>query len=93
MKIKVVIIALSIFCVLSCGYNGKINKGNEIVTKIEKFKSEKGRLPNSLNEIGIAESESGPIYYKKESESKFILWFGKELGESMTYDSQTKEWK
>lgn len=93
MKIKVLIMALSIFCIFGCGYSRKISQGNEIVAKIEKFKSEKGRLPNSLNEIGITESESGPIYYKKESESKFILWFGKELGESVTYDSQTKQWK
>ena len=68
-------------------------KGSEAVVKIEKFRNEKGRLPNSLSEAGIVETESGPIYYRKESESKYILWFGKELGESVTYDSETKQWK
>lgn len=78
---------------VSCSSNEKITKGNEIVSKIENFRKEKNRLPNSLTEIGIEETESGPVYYRKESESKYILWFGKELGESVTYDSETKQWK
>ncbi|HXG84427.1 MAG TPA: hypothetical protein VNI84_10400 [Pyrinomonadaceae bacterium] len=50
-------------------------------------------MPDSLNEIGIEEKEEGPIYYEKESESRYVLWFGKQLGESATFDSDTKEWK
>ncbi len=74
-------------------YSEKFAKGNETAAQIEKFRKEKGRLPNSLNEIGIEEKEEGPIYYEKKSESRYVLWFGKELGESVTYDSDTKEWK
>lgn len=94
MKFKI-FIAITIICffAFACSYSKKISNGNEIAQKVEKFRSEKGRLPNSLVEIGIVENESGPIYYKKESESKYILWFGSELGESVTYDSETKKWK
>jgi hypothetical protein len=67
-------------------------KGNEVATKIENFRKERNRLPSSLTEIGIEESENGPIFYRKESESKYILWFGKELGESVTYNSDSKQW-
>ena len=81
------------FAVSGCVSAGKTAKGNEAVVKIEKFRNEKGRLPDSLSETGIAETESGPIYYRKESESKYILWFGKGLGESVVYDSETKQWK
>jgi hypothetical protein len=77
---------------LACGYEEKLRSGNETVAKIEKFRSDKGRLPNLLSEIGIVETESGPLYYRKESETKYIVWFGKELGESVTYDSETKKW-
>jgi hypothetical protein len=87
------IIAMLRFSIFAFGYGEKIKQGNVVAAKIEKFKIEKGRLPDSLSEIGIVETESGPIYYKKESESKYILWFGKELGESMTYDSDEKQWK
>ena len=79
--------------VFSCGYGEKLEKGNEVIAKVETYKKEKGRLPNSLSEIGIVEMESGPIYYKKQSETKYVIWFGKELGESATYDSDTKKWE
>lgn len=88
----VLTITLIYLFIFACGYGEKLKQGNEVVAKIEKFKNDKGRLPNSLSEIGIVETESGPIYYKKESETKYIVWFGKELGESATYDSVTKQW-
>ena len=78
---------------LACDHRAKTSLGNEVAQKVEKFKTEKGRLPNNLIEIGIVETETGPIYYEKKTESRYILWFGKELGESMTYDSDTKQWK
>lgn len=93
MKFKLILISFVCFISFACGNGEKIKKGNEIAAKVEKFRNEKGRLPNSLSEIGVVETESGPIYYKKENETKYILWFGKELGESEVYDSQTKQWK
>jgi hypothetical protein len=94
MKDKI-LMAILLFVIgqFACIYGQKMAQGNRIVVKVEKFKSDKGRLPNNLTEIGIIEDESGPIYYEKKTETKYILWFGKELGESMTYDSETKQWK
>jgi hypothetical protein len=94
MKLKILlIITFAAVFTFACANDEKLKQGNEVAAKIEKFRSEKGRLPNSLSEIGVVETESGPIYYKKESETKYILWFGKELGESSVYDSETKQWK
>lgn len=91
--LKKLLLLVVLLISFSCGSTEKIKLGNEVVAKVEKFKTEKGRLPNNLTELGIKEHESGPIYYKKESESKYIVWFGKELGESVTYNSETKQWK
>ena len=85
-------IVFVIIFILACGYGAKLKQGNEVIAKVEKFRNESGRLPDSLSEIGIFITESGPIYYKKQSETKYIVWFGKELGESATYDSDIKEW-
>jgi hypothetical protein len=99
MKLKfelIIIILLTLITVSwACNLNGKdkMKTGNEIVNKIENFKKDKGKLPETLSEIGIEEKEEGPIYYRKESETKFVLWFGTILGESVTYNSDTKEWK
>ena len=89
----ILIISMIGFFGFACSSSEKLEQGKEIVAKIEYYKNENGKLPNSLNELGIVETESGPIYYKKESESKYIVWFGKDLGESTTYDSDTKKWK
>ncbi len=94
MKLKfglIIILLILIPVCLSC--NTKIKAGNEIVNKIENFKKDKGKLPETLSEIGIEEKEEGPIYYRKKSETKFVLRFGTTLGESVTYNSNTKEWK
>ncbi len=93
MRIRLILFFAVCFFSFACGNIEKINKGNEIASKIEQFRSENRRLPNSLSEIGFAETETGPVHYKKVSEQKFILWFGKELGESEVYDSETKQWK
>jgi hypothetical protein len=93
MKSKLFLTIALFLLIFGCGSDERLKRGNEIAAKVEKFRSEKGRLPNSLSEIGVVEIESGPIYYKKESETKYILWFGKELGESVVYDSETKQWK
>ena len=95
-KFALNIIFLAFACLgLSCNLSekSKINQGNEIVNKIENYRKEKGVLPTSLSEVGIEEKEDSVIHYKKESETKFILWFGTTLGESTTYDSETKNWK
>ena len=69
-----------------------IKEGDEIVSKIETFRKGKGMLPNSISEVGIKEQEEGPIYYDKKSDTKYVLWFGTELGESVSYDSDSKKW-
>ena len=91
-KLLLTIGLLCLFC-FSCNSSKKLERGNEIAARIEGFRNEKRRLPDSLDEVGIVENESGPIYYRKENESKYILWFGNELGESVIYDSDTKQWR
>jgi hypothetical protein len=80
----------------SCALNDRetrlIKEGNVLIGKIELFKRDQGRLPDSLSEIGIEEKEEGPLYYEKKSNTKYVLWFGTELGESIVYDSDHKKW-
>lgn len=62
------------------------------IVRIEAFRAGHGRLPDSFAEIGVQEDESGPVYYKKQNETSYIVWYGMRLGESEIYDSQTREW-
>jgi hypothetical protein len=70
-----------------------MREGDEIVKGIESFRKENQRLPESLSEIGVEEKEEGPIYYAKKSDMRYVVWFGMELGESVTYDSETRKWR
>ena len=76
-------------------YRAEFKKGEEAIARIENFRKEKGRLPESLAEVGIKADESGPIYYQKESDTKYAIWFtiGPGPGNSMVYESDTKKWK
>jgi len=62
------------------------------IRKIEAFQKTHGRLPDSFAEIVVIEDESGPVYYKKQDDDSYIVWYGLSLGESETYDSRTRSW-
>src|SRR5437868_5182136 len=88
-------VALS-FMLCSCNNLEKrdiMKQGNEVIAKIEAFKKERGRLPEALSEIGVKESEGGPIFYKKKNSSSYEIWgvYAAEL--SFKYDSETQKWE
>ena len=70
---------------------------NVIVKKIDYFQNTYSRLPNDeefykiIKELGFKVDEGCPCF-NKESDSEYILWFGLSLGESMVYNSKTKQW-
>jgi hypothetical protein len=76
-----------------CSVQSRQTEGDEVVAKVEQFHVSKNRLPKSLNEIGINETEEGPIHYKQLSETRYQVWYGTSLGESVTYDSDRKTWE
>lgn len=63
-----------------------------LIDSIETYRMKMGRLPKRIEEIGIFGDESGPIYYQRETDSEFSVWYGKALGESRVYSSVTKSW-
>ncbi len=71
----------------------KKRKANEVIQKIESFKEKKHNYPQKLSDVGYPEpDESGPFFYNYVDSTTYRLWFGWGLGESVTYDSRTKEW-
>lgn len=66
--------------------------GNEIVSRVEAFRKGHRRLPDTLDEIGIHDPELR-VFYQKNSDDEFVVWFGTLLDESETYNSRTKRWE
>ncbi len=78
---------------VSIRYHDEWQAGQEAVVRIERFRSREGRLPTGLAEVGLPDTEAGPIYYQREGEHHYVLWFGTTLGESVKYDSDTRRWE
>ncbi|HEY4359192.1 MAG TPA: hypothetical protein VGN16_25820 [Acidobacteriaceae bacterium] len=66
--------------------------GNLAIQRVEAFRTEKGRLPDSLEELG-ANDLSEQIYYQKVDAQNYEVSFGIALGESEVYKSSTKRWE
>jgi hypothetical protein len=77
--------------IIGCGAS-KRHIDEQTVAKIEAFKSANGRLPKSLEEVGVKEDESGPVYYCQTTTGQYLVWYGASLGESVGYNSKTKKW-
>ena len=67
-------------------------KAVEIIQKIEEYKKCHGKLPDSLEDIGVKERMEGPVFYDKIDTEKYEVWFSYYFGESCTYHSDTKAW-
>lgn len=80
--------------ILICSCTDKREKiGEKIYLKIIQYKNANGHLPDNLNKIGVEEKMEGPIYYSKQTDPTFIIYYGGSLGESIIYDSKTGKWK
>ena len=63
----------------------------QIVNCVEEFRKAKGRLPDTLEEVGT-QGLSDQIFYLKVDDRNYEVWFSIAFGESEIYDSSTKRW-
>lgn len=91
--IGLVVLVLAIIFILRLSENRSYKvEGQALVEKIENFKEMKGKLPDSISELGIdSEMGEGP-YYKKESDSTYIVYFNIGFDNSLVFSSNTKKW-
>lgn len=70
-----------------------VSEGNEIVEQIYKYKCENGSFPDEEFQT-LHGKKNSEFYYSKNDDDSFVLWTqGFSVGESIEYDSNTKEWK
>jgi hypothetical protein len=74
-------------------WRDEIREGQELVVKVETFRQENHRLPESLEEVGIRDPDSLRLNYEKCNDSEYLLSFGTTLGESMTYNPIKRKWE
>lgn len=68
-----------------------IRQAGPIHSALEDYHAQHGTYPESLSAAKI--SEPNELYYQREPDGSYLLWFGTTLGESTTYCSKTQEWQ
>lgn len=79
-------------CTTLSSYDRRV-EAERMVAAVEEYRRVNGRLPDSVEQLGLKERIEGPAYYRKLSEKRYQVWFGTSLGESMVYDSVDKKWQ
>src|SRR5688572_10082892 len=88
---RVAFLAVCVTLLLACGHSEQ-PQANRAVKLIEEFVTTHHRLPNDLCEVRLKCQEDGPIYYRKDNEREYIVWYGTRLGSSVIYESKTRKW-
>lgn len=74
-----------------------MQKGEEIIIKIEEYKRKNGHLPKTLKEIGFeqyeAEENANSFYYNIVSDSVYTISFMMSIDYNKFYYSDTKQWE
>jgi len=73
-------------------HSRELRTGKEMVSRIETFRASHGRLPETLKEVGMDNSDL-KVFYRKVGDDEYSVWFGTTLGESEVYNSRTKKWE
>jgi len=93
-RVAALLLACLILVLCACSNRDakKEAAGNKLIARVEQFRKQNGRLPESAAEMGIQEDESGPVFYQKQLATHYIVWYGTGVGESMVYDSGIGHW-
>lgn len=91
--IILVILTIMFFLLRSKENASYKNLGEELISKIEAFRTDYNRLPNSIDELGLVEPMSEGPYYEKKDSLNYIVYFNIGFDNAITYFSETKKWK
>jgi len=89
----IILLILGVYLIVNIKINQKINAGNELISKIEKYKSEYGYPPLKIVDIGYLETEEGTFHYNRIDSMNYELYFSAySVGETIKYSSVNKKW-
>lgn len=86
------LICIAVFARDSMECSRGVKRGNGIVRLVDVSCEREGKLPESLSEVGIPDTDQDRYFYQPCTDGQYIVWFGTRLGESMIYDSATRKW-
>jgi len=70
-----------------------IETGDVVVQKVETFKKQNGRLPNSRAEMGLPDSETSQPFHEKRGEENYVVYFNIGFDNTKAYYFDSKKWE
>jgi glycogen debranching enzyme len=68
-------------------------KGNELITKVERFREAHGKLPESVDDIYLTKEMGEGPYYQKIDDTTYTVYFNIGFDNTFTYQSAKGEWE
>ena len=90
--VLIVMIAMVLYLRNSEDKNYK-EKGQKLVVKVEEYRKQHGKLPQSITDLGIKEEMGEGPYYEKIDNAKYEVYFNIGFDNTLTYYSDTEKWK
>ena len=90
------ILLLYVSCAAAgCGQlpDSRRSAGDDLVARVEQYRAVRGALPEDVRALGVEERLEGPAYYRRVDSTRYEVWYGADLGESVTYRSETGDWE
>ena len=92
-SILVIVLSIVLYGLHKKAENDYYERGAQLITKIEKFRNDKKRLPDTIEELGIEEPMNDGPYYEKKDSAKYVVFFSIGFDNTLIYYSDKKEWK
>jgi hypothetical protein len=92
--LAIILISVVVFFYLRIAEDEEYKEaGSLLVEKVEKYKLENGKLPETVSELHLkSEMGEGP-YYEKIDSLKYIVYFNIGFDDMFMYNSETNIWK
>ena len=68
-------------------------KGIALITEIEEFRNQNGRLPNNLDELNLSSEMGEGPYYEKLNSKVYSVYFNIGFDTKYIYQSDQKSWR
>ena len=92
-SVILLIVVAVVFYLRSTENQSYKERGNQLIEKVETYKEQHGKLPETVADLDVEpEMGEGP-YYEKIDDSKYTVYFNIGFDNTLTYYSDTGEWK
>lgn len=74
-------------------YRSQFQTGTEAIKRIDRYRQEYGRVPESLKELGFSKVDPDDLFYQKCGDHEYTICFELGFDDEMTYNQASRSWE